>query len=297
MVATPLNLAHHPTHVVLGTLAARSIGSTAAIENLKKHAWYYGITTDFCRCNKSFVFANSETETCKESCILHFPTTPPCSTTVDVLETGDVPILFSFPQMRKLGVTVELNPEGDKITCPAFGLFSSPAEYSTVGHIVLDLTSLTHQPTTKSREQSGHPERHVVLAMSQGTPAYPAHALDRREDEYEDDKPLVRPTTRKEPHEEGRDQAIADEDFAPLVPPKPSRPPQAADRIQLYWNKRCQGTRASDPRRKAEGEALRNIINKLSDERNLKDLHQTQPYVHGAVQEEDHSFGDSWKKI
>ena len=197
MVATPLNLAHHPTHVVLGTLAARSIGSTAAIENLKKHAWYYGITTDFCRCNKSFVFANSETETCKESCILHFPTTPPCSTTVDVLETGDVPILFSFPQMRKLGVTVELNPEGDKITCPAFGLFSSPAEYSTVGHIVLDLTSLTHQPTTKSREQSGHPERHVVLAMSQGTPAYPAHALDRREDEYEDDKPLVRPDIKK----------------------------------------------------------------------------------------------------
>ena len=50
------------------------------------------------------------------------------------------------------------------------------------------------------------------------------------EDEDEDDKPLVRPTTRKEPLEEGRDQAIDDEDPAPLVPLRPSRPPQAAQR-------------------------------------------------------------------
>ena len=41
------------------------------------------------------MFANSETETRLESCTIHFPTTP-CSTMVDVLETGDVPILFRF---------------------------------------------------------------------------------------------------------------------------------------------------------------------------------------------------------
>ena len=40
-----------------------------------------------------------------ESCIIHFPTAPPCSTKVDVLETGEVPIFFSFPQMRNLGMT------------------------------------------------------------------------------------------------------------------------------------------------------------------------------------------------
>ena len=103
MVATLLNLANHPTRVVdLG--CTRSIGSRAAIERFKKHAWHYGITTEFCRCNKSFVFANSGTEACKESCIIHFPTTPPCSTEVDVLETGEVPILFSLSQMKNLGV-------------------------------------------------------------------------------------------------------------------------------------------------------------------------------------------------
>ena len=38
------------------------------------------------------------------------------------------------------------------------------------------------------------------------------------------------PASRKEPLEEGRNQAIHDEDLAPLVPPRPSRPPQAAQR-------------------------------------------------------------------
>ena len=74
------------------------------------------------------MFANSETEACKESCIVHFPTTPTCSTTVDVLETSDVPVLFSYPQMRNLGMTIELDPQRDKITCPSFGLFSRPSD-------------------------------------------------------------------------------------------------------------------------------------------------------------------------
>ena len=93
MATAPLNLANHPTHVVLDLGFTQSIGSRAAIERFKKHAWYYGITMEFCCCNKSFLFANSETETCMESCVIHFPTAPPCSAKVDVLETGDVPIL------------------------------------------------------------------------------------------------------------------------------------------------------------------------------------------------------------
>ena len=89
--------------------------------------------------------------------------------------------------MKNLGTTVQLDRKEYKITCRAFGLYSSPAEHSTMGHIVLDLTSLAYQTTTKSREQ---PERR---------PTYPAHA---DEDEDEDDKPLVRPASRKEPARE-----------------------------------------------------------------------------------------------
>ena len=59
------------------------------------------------------MFVNSETETRLESRIIHFPTTPPCSTKVDVLETGDVPIVVSLPQMKNWGTTIELDPKGD----------------------------------------------------------------------------------------------------------------------------------------------------------------------------------------
>ena len=59
------------------------------------------------------MFENSETETCLESCIFHCPTTPPCSTKVDVLETGDAPILFLPLRMRNLGMIIELDPQGD----------------------------------------------------------------------------------------------------------------------------------------------------------------------------------------
>ena len=112
-----LNLAHHPTHAVLDLSCTRPIGSRTAIRRFQKYAMYHGITTEFCPCRKSFVFANSETETCWQSCDINSPTTPPCFTRVDVLDSGDVPILFSVPQMKILGMTVELDPKGDKITC------------------------------------------------------------------------------------------------------------------------------------------------------------------------------------
>ena len=107
--AVPLNLASHPTHVVLDLGCTLSIGSRAAIKRFQERALYYGITTAFCRSSMSFVFANSATETCSESCIIHFPTTPPCSTRIDVLETDDVPILFSLSQMKILAMTTELD--------------------------------------------------------------------------------------------------------------------------------------------------------------------------------------------
>ena len=46
--------------------------------------------------------------------------------------------------------------------------------------------------------------------------------------EDEDDQPLVRPATRKEPLEERLDPATDDGDLAPLVPPRPPRPSPVA---------------------------------------------------------------------
>ena len=48
--------------------------------------------------------------------------------------------------------------------------------------------------------------------------------------------------------------------------------------------------------RKEEGEALRNIKSKLSEERNLRDLHLEHYHMCTAqFQEEDDSHGYSWK--
>ena len=208
MASVPLDLAHHPTHVVLDLGCTRSVGSRTAIRRFQKYALHHGITTEFCPCNKSFVFANSETETCLESCFIHFPTTPACSTGVDVLETGDVPILLSLPQIENFGITFQLDPKGAKITCPAFGLYSFSVEYSTMGHIVLDLTSLASQP--KSHERSARPTKHVTFALSQRKSAYPARIQELDEDE--DDEPLVRPDRTTVSDDE-------DEHVKPLVQP------------------------------------------------------------------------------
>ena len=180
------------------------------------------------------------------------------------------PYCFSLSQMKNLGMTHELYSKADKITCPAFGLYSSPAEYSTMGHIVLDLTNLAYQPTTKSREQPGHSKRHVTFAMSERKTAYPAHAPDIHEDEDEDDKPHVRPASRKELAEARRDPATDDEDLLPLVHPrlpstarKRKEPPLWQDPTASLEQK--EGARAREQRiprflgRKSRGEATSHL--------------------------------------
>ena len=138
--------------------------------------------------------------------------------------------------------------------------------------------------------------------MSERKPVYPALAQDMYEDEDErplaqrdhtvvsvagDDQPLVQSAPRKEPAEERRARATDDGDLAPLVPPRPPpaapvrrrkgppvwQDPTATLEQEVSGDSRELTEHASTLGKKAEGETLRNIINKLSDERNLRDLH------------------------
>ena len=156
-----------------------------------------------------------------------------------------------------------------------------------MGHIVLHLTDLAYQP--KWRERSVRPKKHVTFALSEQTSAYPVHT--RELDEDEDDKPLVRPD---------RSAVSEDEDDNPLVQPssrdEPVKRESAAERRVLAQIRRRKGPPVwRDPsatleqdvsgnsRERSEesqiwgknpdGEALRKVINKLLDERNLRDLH------------------------
>ena len=59
-------------------------------------------------------------------------------------------IVFSL-SVENLGKIVELDPKRDKNQWAASGLYFSSIEYATMGHMVLDLTSLAYQPETRER--------------------------------------------------------------------------------------------------------------------------------------------------
>ena len=73
------------------------------------------------------------------------------------------------------------------------------------------MTDFLFIPFCETKKQS--------LPCQRENPAHPAHAPDMHEDEDEDDKPLVRPASRKKLAEKRRDRATDDEDIRPLVPP------------------------------------------------------------------------------
>ena len=121
----------------------------------------------------------------------------------------------------------------------------------------------------------------------------PGSGFARGTDGDEDDKPLVRPTTRKE----GRDQAIDDEDFALLVL---SRPPETAQRQK----RKGAGSNCCTETTGVKGFARARRGDLDFGQKNQKVKHSSAtwrifiwntPFLHRTVQEEDHSFGFSGK--
>ena len=89
-----------------------------------------------------FTLANGETARVNWTLHLRYHTTPPCSTNIDVLEQGTVPILLSISQMRNLYMTIEHAPQCDKITCKAFGMNRQAVPVSGTGHALVDLAGV-----------------------------------------------------------------------------------------------------------------------------------------------------------
>ena len=150
-------------------------------------------------------------------------------------------------------MTIERDPKGDKITCPASGLYSSPAEYSTMGQIVLDLTSLAYQPTTKSRERSGHPKGHVTFAKAERKTAQIMHQTCMRMKVRMTDH-LCSQHQGKNLQRKGVTQLLMTETSYPwflrdhLQLHQCEEKVRQFDKTQPHWNKSCQGTRVSEQR-------------------------------------------------
>ena len=96
--------------------------------------------------NNRFSFANGESSHVKEKLIIHLknPKHPTgwVTTTVNILDKGRVPILFSVEQMRNLRMNIEHTPAGEFLTCPVFGLKRYALSVATSNHPILDVMFL-----------------------------------------------------------------------------------------------------------------------------------------------------------
>ena len=100
---------------------------------------------------------------------------------------------------------------------------------------------------------------------------------DRAADsEDEDDKPLVQPSSRKEPVKEKRESAAERRTCANLLKRKGRpvwRDPSTTQDQDVSGNSREGSEEVSILGKNPDGEALSKVINKLLDERILRDLH------------------------
>ena len=137
-------------YVILDSGCTRAMGSRYATEKLQKYVEANcpgRITFTYAPSGAKFSFANSQSARVTEKVTLWFDTKPPANTTIEVLDEGRVPILFSIQQMRNLRMTLEHTPTADYATCEASGLNRTVLPVSANNHLILDLLCFTRGPT------------------------------------------------------------------------------------------------------------------------------------------------------
>ena len=121
--------------------------------------------------------------------------------------------------MKNWGMTFELDPKGDKIARPAFGLYFLSVCPLQLSAPQWDIDESCDESCVSANDQVAWATRSPKKIWSLWHVS-PAHAPDMHEDEDEGDQPLVQPASRKERAEERRDLAVDGGDFVPLVPPR-----------------------------------------------------------------------------
>ena len=145
-----VDMSSHPTYVILDSGCTRAMGSRFAIDRLVKacqnHPFSHMIKFTKEDSHNRFSFANGESSNVKEKLVIHLknPKHPTgwITTSVDILDKGRVPILFSVEQMRNLRMNIEHTPAGEFLTCTTFGLKRYAMSVATSNHPVLDVMFL-----------------------------------------------------------------------------------------------------------------------------------------------------------
>ena len=93
-----IDLAQHPTYVILYLGCTKSVGSKYAVNKFMRAAHLHGLDYEIVPSTSKFSCAKSETTTPHQALKISFPTQPPMYTVVDIVEQGRVPILLSLQQ-------------------------------------------------------------------------------------------------------------------------------------------------------------------------------------------------------
>ena len=156
------------------------MGSRKAVTALAAHATQRGVNVTYKPCKTTMSFADGKTETLTECCVLTFPTVPPVQTTIDIHESGNVPVLMSLPQMMNLEMNLYLRSSQVYCTCDALGMHETPLDFSTSKHVVLDLCAVQWVPyevdrnrTFMTQEQLEYESFQLNYGDNTDTPVFP----------------------------------------------------------------------------------------------------------------------------
>ena len=180
-----IDLRYSPTYVIIDSGCARAMGSRTAIMRLvkacKRHYNASKIDFSFEPSSSRFSFANGEQSNVREKLVIYFQNdqspTGWITTAIDILDQGDVPILFSVEQLRNLRMSIEHTPVGDYLTCPLFGLKRFSLPVSTSNHNVLDIMMFA---------SSVRKPNHSFTAINPSYGACPACSGKHRKHTYKD---------------------------------------------------------------------------------------------------------------
>ena len=236
-----IDLKTHPTYVILDSGCTTAMGSRFAIDLLvqacKHHKDSHNIWFSTESCFSHFAFANGEQSTVRERLIIHLRNktgaTGWITTSVDILDKGRVPILFSVEQMRNLGMNIEHTPVGEFLTCPMFGMKKEPLAVSTANHPILDIMSLA-----TAREKPQHSFLSHALAC-------PACEGKHRPHTYKDDCKKAK-TTSESSLPKSKKKAQTKESPKPTVKtePKGKKLTKADEPIGIFEKGACAETSA-----------------------------------------------------
>ena len=94
--------------------------------------------------SSTFNFANGQKALAREKCRIWFSYEPPLFTDFSIIDEGKVPFLMSLPQMKNLGVSLDLRGTPEKILFHTGFLKGQgvPLHRNRAGHLTLDVNEI-----------------------------------------------------------------------------------------------------------------------------------------------------------